>query len=174
MKVRRPSRLAFLSFTSLLSLLSFLSCKREIPLQDLAATDTTARVRIFLVELEDGAVPGPEAGCGGSVVPVEVELPVPSRALEGSLESLLNAHDGHQGAGFYNALANSPLRIERIERAGSTARVYLGGYLELGGDCDGSRVLSQLTETVTQFSDVDTAELFLDGKPLRELLAGRG
>jgi len=140
---------------------------------NLDAGTSASRVQIFLVAIEDGSIPGPEAGCTGNVVPVEVDLPAPSPALEGSLTSLLTAGDGYQRAGFYNALANSPLRIERIERAGNTARVYLEGYLELGGNCDGSRILSQLTETVTQFGDVETAELFLAGKPLRELLAGR-
>ncbi len=166
---------AILSLPSLLSLLSFLAgCDRTDLPPDLDAGASTRKVRIFLVSTEDGAVLGPGAGCDGRVAPVAVDLPAPSPALKGSIESLLAARDGYQSAGFYNALAHSPLRIERIERAGATARIYLAGYLELGGDCDGSRALSQLTETVTQFRDVETAELFLDGKPLRELLSGKG
>ncbi len=163
---------------AILSLLSFLAglagCNRADPPQALNASEQARTVQIFLVALEDGASPGAEAGCDGSVVPVAVDLPAPSPALRGSLAALLAARDGHQSAGFYNALAHSPLRVERIERAGPTARIYLAGYLELGGGCDGSRALAQLTETVTQFRDVDTAELFLDGQPLRELLEGKG
>lgn len=171
MKVRRPSSPVVLSVASLLSLLSLLSCRREVPLQDLAAGDTTRKARIFLISLAEGAVPGAEAGCDGDVTAVEVELPAPSPALKGSLEALLAAGDGHTSAGFYNALAHSPLRLERVERTGGEARVHLSGYLELGGECDGPRALSQLTETAVQFRDVDRAELFLGGKPLRELLA---
>jgi hypothetical protein len=46
--------------------------------------------------------------------------------------------------------------------------------MEIGGECDSPRLLSQLTETATQFKDVDKAEVFLDGKPLAELLSGKG
>jgi hypothetical protein len=95
-------------------------------------------------------------------------------ALWGSLEAVLSAGKRYESQGLYNALANSPLRIQKIERAGGTARIYLAGYLEIGGECDSPRVLSQLTETATQFQDVDKAELFLDGKPLAALLSGKG
>ena len=52
-------------------------------------------------------------------------------------------------------------------------RVYLTGYMELAGECDGPRLLEQLTRTAGQFTDVKRAELFLDGKPLGDLLAGK-
>jgi hypothetical protein len=173
--VKIAAILSLSSLPSLLSLFSLLAgCNRTDAPPDLDARASTRQVRIFLVAIEEGAVPGAEAGCDGRIAPVAVDLPAPASALRGSIEALLAARDGHRSAGFYNALANSPLRLERIERAGATARIHLAGYLELGGDCDGSRALSQLTETATQFRDVDTAELFLDGQPLRELLAGKG
>lgn len=144
--------------------------KTEKAPQDVNATATVRKARIFLISTDDkGSV-----GCGDSAVPVEADLPAPTPALWGSLETLLAAGKRYENAGFYNALANSPLRVQRIERAGSTARIYLTGYLEIGGECDSPRVLSQLTETATQFQDVDKAEIFLDGKPLEELLSGKG
>ncbi|HEY7213921.1 MAG TPA: GerMN domain-containing protein [Thermoanaerobaculia bacterium] len=164
-----------LSLLSLLSLLSFSACNRaDMPPQSLSAGARTRKARIFLVSIERGKATGPEIGCGGRLEALEVELPVPTPALQGSLEALLDAGQQHQNAGFYNSLANSPLRIERIERSGGKARIDLGGYLELGGECDGSRVLEQLTETATQFRDVTKAEFFLGGKPLRKLLSGKG
>ena len=138
--------------------------------QDVNATAKVRKARIFLISTDDK---GP-VGCGDSAVPMEADLPAPTPALWGSLETLLTAGNSYESAGFYNALANSPLRVQRIERSGPTARIYLTGYLEIGGACDSPRVLSQLTETATQFQDVDKAEIFLDGKPLEELLSGKG
>jgi Sporulation and spore germination len=176
MRVRR--RLAILSLASLLSLLSLLSflfgCQPEDSPQGLTASAKTQKARIFLIAIEDGGNSGPEVGCDDSAVAVEEDLPVPQPALRASLEALLAAGKRHESAGYYNALANSPLRLERIERSGGAARIYLTGYLELGGECDSPRVLAQLEQTATQFRDVQKAEFFLGGKPLADLLSGKG
>lgn len=158
----------------LLLLFPLAGCRPSEAPQDVDATATTRKARIFLISLEDKGAAGPEAGCGDSAVPVEADLAAPMPALWGSLESLLAAGKRYESQGLYNALANSPLRVEKIERSGATARIYLNGYLEIGGACDSPRVLSQLTETAIQFKDVDKAEVFLDGKPLAELLSGKG
>jgi hypothetical protein len=149
-------------------------CGRSAAPQDAKATATIRKARIFLIAVEDHGAAGPAVGCGDSAVPVDLELPAPKPALWGSLEALLAAGKDYDSRGLYNALANSPLRIQKIERAGATARIYLTGYLEIGGECDSPRVLSQLTETATQFQDIDQAEIFLDGKPLAALLSGKG
>lgn len=175
MSTLRRLPLRRLSLWSLVSLLSFSSgCDRSDLPPSLAAGERTRQTRIFMVSLERGKASGPEIGCGGSLEALEVDLPIPTPALRGSLEALLDAGEQYESAGFYNSLAHSPLRIERIERKGGAASIYLAGYLELGGDCDGARALEQLTRTATQFRDLQTAEFFLDGKPLRELLSGKG
>lgn len=156
--------------TLLLAALFLAGCNGEKAAQDVNATAMVRKARIFLISTDDK---GP-VGCGDTSVPVEAELPAPAPALWGSLETLLTAGKHYESSGLYNALANSPLRVERIDRAGSTVRIYLTGYLEIGGACDTPRVLSQLTETATQFPDVDEAEIFLDGKPLSALLSGKG
>lgn len=154
---------------AVLAVLVVLSSCKGSPLQeDRRSTETIRKATVYLIDVQ-------EAGdCDGSAVPFEVELGSPSPALGGSVEALLSLGDRSKGSGFYNALADSPLKIERMERSGDRVRFYLTGYLELGGECDGPRVLSQLTETAGQFDDVDKAEFFLDGKPLAELLSGRG
>ena len=141
--------------------------------RDVEAGQTVRRARIYLISI-GGKETGPKVGCGDTAVPVEVDLPLDSPALAGSLDALLDAGKRHETAGFYNALASSPLKVQRIDLSGGSARVDLTGYLEIGGECDGPRVLDQLTRTATQFSDVKSAELFLDGKPLRDLLSGKG
>lgn len=164
-------RARLLSLLSLLSLF-FAACHRDDPPQNLAAGTTTRKTQIFLISGEGKGKPA--FGCGDNPVPVEVELPAPGPALRGSLLALIAAGKSYDNAGYYNALANSHLRLQRIERTGSRVRVYLTGYLELGGECDSPRVLSQLNATATQFRDLQKAEFFLDGKPLADLLSGKG
>jgi hypothetical protein len=146
---------------------------------DLKATTRTEQVRVMLIAPKDGGSQGRKVACDDSAVPVEVTLPVETPALEGSLEGLFSL--GHEPSntpwdtrtGLYNALHASPLTIEKIERRGAEATIHLHGYLEIGEPCDGQRALAQLTETVLQFPDIQHVQLYLDGKPLREMLAGR-
>jgi hypothetical protein len=158
-----------------LALLLGLSCgtsgETEEPV-DLRAAAVTGRVRVFLIAPQDGGALGRRIGCGDSAVPVAVDLPQPAPALEGALRALL-AMDARydRASGLYNALFASPLEIRKIERAGAEARVYLSGYLEIGDRCDGERVLAQLTETALQFQDVQRVQIWLEDRPLRELLA---
>lgn len=158
-----------------LLLAALLGCDRSGPgSEEIRSTETVRKAHVYLIHLEDDGASGSKVGCGDSAVPFEVDLLRPTPALHGSLEALLSLGKRSEGAGFYNALANSPLQVERIERSENQARVYLTGYLELGGVCDDPRVLAQLQETATQFSDVETVEFYLDGQPLKDLLSGRG
>jgi hypothetical protein len=140
--------------------------------RNLRAGETIRKAWVYLISIAgDQKAAG---GCDAPAAPVEVELPFPSPALNGSIAALLDAGSRYENAGFYNALAHSPLQVDRIERAGDEARVYLTGYMEVDGECDRPRLLTQLTRTATQFSDVKRAEFFLDGKPLRDLLSETG
>jgi hypothetical protein len=139
------------------------------------ADTQTERVRIFLIDREDGGILGRKDGCGGSAVPIEASLPRRMPALGGALETLLDMRGDAEDprSGLYNALHASPLEIENIERRGAELRVRLGGYLELGEKCDGERALAQLTETALQFPDIQAVFFYLGDKPLREALTGK-
>jgi hypothetical protein len=149
-------------------------CRRAEAPRALRAGETIRTARVYLIAAAGEGEPGASGGCDAPAAPVEVELPLPSPALDGSIAALLDAGSRYENAGFYNALAHSPLKVDRIERAGDAARVYLTGYMEVDGGCDRPRLLAQLTRTATQFSDVKRAEFFLDGKPLLDLLSGKG
>ena len=159
-----------------LALLAVFCCTPTdtVPALDLDATTVTDRVQIFLISPEDNGATGRKVGCGDSAVPVEVALPSPTLALEGSLQALL-AHDSRYDSttGLYNPLYASPLEVEVIQYIGAEARVRLKGYIEVGGDCDGPRMLAQLTETALQFPDVQQVFFYLGDKPLRDLLGKR-
>jgi hypothetical protein len=158
-------------------------CARRDSAQSLEAGTRTSKVQVYVIALhgqDQGETPSPAAGCGGnagsigSVVPLDVELPAPAPALEGALSALLTLQQGAEARDLYNALAHSPLKIDRIDRTGPEVRVYLSGYVEIGGDCDGARILAQLTRTALQFRDLQHAQFFLDGKPLQSVLSGEG
>ncbi len=144
---------------------------------ELKAGTVTERVPVFLIALQDGGVDGRRIGCGDSAVAVEVPLERRQAALPGALDALLSMkQDYDTRSGLYNALHASRLEVERIDRTGAEVKIYLKGYLEIGGECDRPRVLAQLTETALQFPDVQRATFSLEGKPLAGpsgLLSGR-
>jgi hypothetical protein len=148
-------------------------CARRDSAQGLEAGTRTGKVQVYLIALHDRGAAGRAAGCGDSVVPLEVDLPAPAPALDGALSALLALQEDAQDRDLYNALAHSPLKIDRVDRTGPEVRVYLSGYVEIGDDCDGPRILAQLTETALQFRDVQHAQFFLDGKPLQGALSGK-
>lgn len=142
---------------------------------NLQADTPTEKVRIYLIQRDDGGILGRKTSCNDSAVPVEVNLPRRMPALGGALEALLTLRGDAEDprSGLYNALHASPLRVANLQRRGGELRVRLEGYLELGEPCDGDRVLNQLTETALQFPDVQAVFFYLGDKPLREALAGR-
>ena len=148
-------------------------CARRDSAQGLEAGTRTSKVQVYLIALHDRGAAGRAAGCGDSVVPLEVDLPAPAPALDGALSALLALQEDAENKDLYNALAHSPLKVDRVDRTGPEVRVYLSGYVEIGDDCDGPRILAQLTETALQFSDVQHAQFFLDGKPLQGVLSGK-
>lgn len=178
----RPRRFRHLlrasRWTSLSLFVGIACCSQggdSIP-SDLQADTPTERVRIFLIDREDGGVLGRKDGCGGSAVPIEASLPRRMPALGGALEALLERRGGSPEdirSGLYNALHASPLEVSRIERRGAELRVRLEGYLELGEKCDGERALAQLTETALQFPDIQAVFFYLGDQPLREALTGK-
>jgi hypothetical protein len=163
-------------YLTVLALLLALSCDQRAETEtSQRAADVTDRVRVFLIAPQDGGVKGQQVGCGDSAVPVEVKLPRSEPALHGAFHALLGIRSRNDPAsGYYNALYASPLQLQRIERVGGEARVHLTGYLAIGDSCDGQRALAQLTETALQFQDIQRVQLWLDGKPLRDLLFKSG
>jgi len=182
----RRRRLAGIAVVLLLGLgivfgLSFVACGRAKtgqgagPAPTRRAGEPAKKVRVFLISPEDQGKSGKKVGCGDSAVPVEIALSRPGPALEGALRALLALKaQYHEPSGLYNALYASSLELVRIERQGKDARIYLKGYLELGGECDNTRILAELQETALQFADVGQVQLYLEDKPLAQILAGKG
>lgn len=164
----------------LLTLAALAGCGRTgpgatAPPPAIRAGDPTGKVKLFLIAPGDAGKSGRKVGCGDSAVPVEVALPQKEPGLQGAIQALLAIKGQHQEpSGLYNALYSSNLTLDRIERQGGEARIYLKGYLELGGECEDPRIAAELEDTARQFTDVTSVRFYLEGKPLQEILAGKG
>lgn len=136
---------------------------------------TLDRANIYLIAPGDAGRSGPEIGCGDSVVGVEVTFAPTVAPLRAALETLLGLDSAEYGqSGLMNALSQSDLSIEGINLVDGEAVIALSGNLRLGGVCDAPRVEAQLTETALQFPTVNRARVTINGRPLEELLSGRG
>jgi spore germination protein GerM len=138
----------------------------------LAAT-SPQMVKIFVIAVDDNGKTGIPVGCGDSVVPVQVEIPTTQGVLKAALQALLSVKSQYYGqSGLYNALYQSDLQVEsvNIDNNGK-ASVYLTGSLVMGGECDTPRVQAQVEQTVLQFSTVKKVSIFINGKPLADLVS---
>jgi LysM repeat protein len=141
-----------------------------IPVQVNPPADFT-RTRIYLIALDDGGASGQPVGCNDSLVPVTVDIPATRAILRGSLEKLLSLRDPYYGqSGLYNALYQSRLTIEDVRIENRVAIISLNGQLVIGGVCDAPRVQAQLEQIARQFSTVDRAVIYVNGRPLPEAL----
>jgi hypothetical protein len=132
-------------------------------------------VQIFLIAVDDNGQTGIPVGCGDSAVPVQVEIPPTQGVLKAALVVLLSVKDQYYGqSGLYNALYQSDLQVETVRIDSGKASVYLTGTLMMGGECDAPRVQAQLEQTVLQFPTVTEAAIFINGKPLSDVLSLKG
>lgn len=138
-------------------------------------SEVKSSVRIFLVKLEDNGNMGKRIGCGDSLVPLGREVPILDSIIESTLQELLSLkEESFDDQGLYNALARSDLAIDDVIIKDSHAIIKLRGKLVIGGVCDGPRVEEQIKETVLQFPNISSVEIFINEKSLHEVLSGRG
>lgn len=133
----------------------------------------TATAQIYLVALEDGGRLGPEIGCGDSLVPIEVTLEAGSNPVAAALAKLLASDSRSYGEQeeLYNALARSTLQVAEVTLENGRAVIDLTGQVRLGGVCDNPRVRAQLEETARQFPAVAQVDIFINDRPLAEVLS---
>ncbi len=132
-------------------------------------------VKIFFIAVDDNGQSGEMVGCGDSVVAVQVPIPHTQGVLKAALEALLSIKDQYYGqSGLYNALFQSDLHLKSVAIESGKAIIKLTGTLKLGGVCDDPRVLAQIKSTALQFSTVNDVVIFLNDKPIEEVLSEKG
>jgi hypothetical protein len=132
----------------------------------------TQRVRIFLIARGDGGRNGILLPCDDSAVPVSVMLPAEEPPLEGALRVLLDLDQPTlRGTSLMHPLIHSRLSVVAVQTEEGRARIDLTGQLRAGSwPCNRERIRAQLEQTVLQFEEIRQVELFVDGRPLAELL----
>lgn len=94
--------------------------------------------------------------------------------LRATMDMLLSNHAAKiPGSGFYNALSLSRLKYDHATRSGSSLSVYLTGTLRSGGTCDDPRIVSQLSQTAKSESGAKQVTVYVNDKPVQELLSGK-
>lgn len=133
-------------------------------------------VNIYLIALGDNGASGRAIGCGDSLVPVEVPITPTLGVLRAALNELfdLEGEQYYGESGLYNALYQSHLRIDDLAVVNGEAIIKLKGDLVMGGECDGPRIEEQLKAAALQFSTVNRVSIFINDRPLKELLDLRG
>ena len=136
-------------------------------------------VNIYLVAIEDNGKSGKLIGCGDSLVGAQVKYGLARGAdtAKDTLTKLFAVKDQYYGeSGLYNALYQSDLKVDSLTvDANKKATLKLSGAMMLGGVCDNPRFEEQIRATVLQFKDLYTdIEIFVNDKPLKELLSGQG
>lgn len=121
----------------------------------------------------------PMDGCD-DVVFVTHDVPVSNSArperLTAALDTLFRIdRDSVGGARHFLARTNHTLTFDRATLTDDTARVFLRGRLTgLRGVCDHPRARIQIQWTARRVAEVDTVEIFRDGRPTRLQPTGRG
>ena len=149
----------------------------QVPATTAASNPTTSAeqsVQIFLIALEDNGQSGTAIGCGDSAIPINVTIPRTQGVLRAALEKLLSARQEFYGeSGYYNALYQSDLQIAGVTIEQGKATIRLTGTVMLGGACDAPRVEAQLEQTALQFSTVNEVAIFINDRPLEDVLSSR-
>ena len=139
-------------------------------------------VTAYFVLLDDGGNNGVRFGCNDSLIGVDQARPAGKEPLPAAMNALLGAGSGAgfpatdvpSGREIYNALAGSRLKFLSGSFDGTAVSVYLSGALSLGGVCDIPRLEAQLTQTALAAVGAVRAQVYLNGRPLAEVLRLEG
>lgn len=137
-----------------------------------AFPEQEAPLTIYYVAIDDQGVSGPAIGCGDSLVATTTGPVRFTDQVGPSISTLLANKSRDVGlSGLVNALYQSNLTYLGGELAGSTITIYLSGQFMLGGVCDVPRAKAQLEYTAMAASGATSAQVFVNGRPIDEVLS---
>lgn len=129
---------------------------------------TVNQVKIVLIALSSGG----GIGCGDGTQQVVRNITPTTAPLKAAMQELLAQKSQYYGqSGLYNALYQSNLSVQNVSIDNGIATINLSGTLQLGGTCDSPRVQAQLEQTALQFPTVNKADIFINGKLLKDALS---
>ncbi|MFM9273813.1 hypothetical protein, partial [Pseudarthrobacter sp. NKDBFgelt] len=134
--------------------------------------EQVAPLTIYYVAVDDNGVSGPLIGCGDSLVATTTAPVRFTDQVRPSVEALLSNKSRDVGlSGLVNVLYQSSLTYAGGELAGSTITIYLTGQFMLGGVCDIPRAKAQLEYTAMAAAGATSAQVFVNGRPIDEVLS---
>jgi len=134
--------------------------------------EQTGPLSIYYVAVDDNGVSGPRIGCGDSLVATTTGPVRFTDQVRPSVETLLANKKRDVGmSGLINVLYQSSLTYLGGELNGSTISIWLSGQFMLGGVCDIPRAKAQLEYTAMAASGATSAHVYVNGRPIDEVLS---
>jgi hypothetical protein len=134
--------------------------------------NTTKSLTLYYIAINDDGKIGEKIGCGDSAVAIKTADVKTDDVVKSTFTTLLSNHDQFYGtSGLANTLYNSNLTFVSSSKSGDTVTVNLSGNFSLGGVCDIPRVQTQLELAAKTAAGVGKAEIFVNSKPLSEVLS---
>lgn len=134
--------------------------------------EQVAPLTIYYVAVGDNGISGPAIGCGDSLVATTTGPVRFTDQVGPSINTLLANKNRDIGlSGLINVLYQSNLTYVGGELNGSTITIWLSGQFMLGGVCDIPRAKAQLEYTAMTASGATSAQVFVNGRPIDEVLS---
>lgn len=130
-------------------------------------------VKIYLVALGDNGKNGKKIGCEDSLVPVTRKIPATPAPLKAALLELFADREPDKKEIDLN-LGNywRGMELKSVAIENGTAIIHLTGDAPtVAGICDEPRIKGQMIETAKQFPTVKKVKVFINGKPMDELIS---
>jgi LysM repeat protein len=122
------------------------------------------QVQIFLIG------PGNQ-NCGTPIAVVRHVRPT-TAPLTAAIQELITLKGEYYGeSGLFNPLHRSNLSIETVTLVNGKATIRLTGTLRVDGACHGANIKTVFDRTALQFSTVKSAKVFINGRPLVDILS---
>lgn len=135
------------------------------------AKPRTTQVKVYLVALNDNGKTGRKIGCDDSLVAVTRRVKATPAPLKAALQELLAARDGNHGK-LENFWRGQNLRVKSVSLRRGTAVIHITGEgPSVAGVCDQPRITAQVEETAKQFPYVKRVRVFVNGRPLAEVIS---
>lgn len=138
-----------------------------------SAQSGMTEVKIYLVALGDNGKMGKKIGCEDSLVPVTRKVTATGAPLKAALLELFADRQPDKKEIDLN-LGNywRGMRLKSVSVKNGTAIIHLKGEEpRVAGICDVPRIKGQIIETAMQFSTVKRVKVFIDGKPMEEVVS---
>ena len=124
-------------------------------------TQKMLKVKVYLVKIGEAGKGGKKIGCDDSLVAVTRTIKATIAPLKAAIEELLSIP--HDEGNYWKVKSAS------ISKGTATIRIT-GEGPSVAGICDEPRITSQIEETAKQFPSVKRVKVYVNGRPLAEVI----